>query len=109
MQTVSRELEFPTASEDRVMQVNAIPEKGEGNELESILLVSHDITERKRNELELYLTNRKVKESINYAQRIQSSILPDTKTLKRLFTDAFIMFNPRDVVSGDFPWEMRFT
>jgi len=42
--------------------------------------------------------------SINYAKRIQSSILPDINKLKEAFNDAFILFHPRDIVSGDFYW-----
>lgn len=40
--------------------------------------------------------------SINYAQRIQKSILPDKKHLEEIYPGSFIMFKPRDIVSGDF-------
>lgn len=45
-----------------------------------------------------------IKDSINYAQRIQSSILPDNNLIERFLPDSFILYNPRDVVSGDFYW-----
>ena len=48
--------------------------------------------------------NLEITDSINYARRIQSSILPDLKRLKEHFTEAFVMFYPRDIVSGDFYW-----
>ena len=48
--------------------------------------------------------NLEITDSINYARRIQSSILPDLKRLKEHFKDAFVMFYPRDIVSGDFYW-----
>jgi ligand-binding sensor domain-containing protein/serine phosphatase RsbU (regulator of sigma subunit) len=53
---------------------------------------------------ELELQNIEITDSINYAKRIQSSILPDVNKLKESFTDAFILFQPRDIVSGDFYW-----
>jgi serine phosphatase RsbU (regulator of sigma subunit) len=86
------------------MSVNAIPEFGEGREVESILLVSSDVTERKKTELEIQNKNKKITESINYAKRIQVAILPDYARVKQLFPEFFLFYKPRDVVSGDFPW-----
>ncbi len=53
---------------------------------------------------EIELQNLEITDSINYARRIQSSILPDIGKLKEHFNDAFIMLYPRDIVSGDFYW-----
>ncbi|MBK7712119.1 MAG: SpoIIE family protein phosphatase [Bacteroidales bacterium] len=53
---------------------------------------------------EIELQNIEITDSINYAKRIQSSILPDINKLKESFRDAFILFSPRDIVSGDFYW-----
>ncbi|MDX9725712.1 MAG: two-component regulator propeller domain-containing protein [Bacteroidales bacterium] len=53
---------------------------------------------------ELEKQNVEITDSINYARRIQSSILPDIKKLREQFNDAFIMLYPRDIVSGDFYW-----
>jgi len=53
---------------------------------------------------EIELQNIEITDSINYAKRIQSSILPDITKLKESFKDAFIFFHPRDIVSGDFYW-----
>lgn len=52
----------------------------------------------------LELQNIEITDSINYAKRIQTSILPDFQRLKDVFSDAFIFFRPRDIVSGDFYW-----
>lgn len=86
-----------------IMSFNAIPEFNE-NELETILFVGHDITEAKRIELEIQDKNRKIEDSINYAQRIQTSILPDNRIIQEYIPNSFIFYRPRDVVSGDFPW-----
>lgn len=53
---------------------------------------------------EIELQNLEITDSINYAKRIQSSILPDINKLKEFFRDAFILFQPRDIVSGDYYW-----
>lgn len=53
---------------------------------------------------EIELQNLEITDSINYAKRIQSSILPDISKLKENFREAFILFHPRDIVSGDFYW-----
>lgn len=89
--------------QERILSFNAIPEFNE-NELETILFVGHDITEAKQIEQEIQDKNRKIEDSINYAQRIQTSILPDNKYLQQHIPKSFIFYRPRDVVSGDFPW-----
>jgi PAS domain S-box-containing protein len=101
---VSREIDFPAISGDRIMQVVSLPEMNESKTLESVLFVAHDITERKHNEIELRETNKKVSESINYAKRIQRAILPDSHSIQTKFPNSFIYYKPKDVVSGDFPW-----
>jgi PAS domain S-box-containing protein len=103
-QKMNMEMDFPSVMGDRVMTVNAIPEYSDHNNLESILLVSHDITERKIIEMEISQKSRKITESINYAKRIQEAILPDTNYIRQFFKNSFILYKPRDVVSGDFPW-----
>lgn len=101
---VSTEMDFPSVLGKRVMQVNAIPEYDESEKLESVLVVSHDITDRKMIELEIQNKNKKITESINYAKRIQTAILPNSRLINRALPDSFILYKPRDVVSGDFPW-----
>ncbi len=101
---VSTEMDFPSEMGPRVMQVNAIPEYDERENLESVLVVSHDITERKLIELEIQNKNKKINDSINYAKRIQNAIMPNTRLINKTLPDSFILYKPRDVVSGDFPW-----
>lgn len=45
-----------------------------------------------------------IKSSINYAKRIQESILPLKAEIQETFPQSFVLFKPRDVVSGDFYW-----
>jgi len=46
--------------------------------------------------------NRDITASINYAKRIQDAILPNLRLLQTCFPEAFVLFRPRDIVSGDF-------
>ncbi len=54
--------------------------------------------------LELAEHNRDLMDSINYAERIQRSMLPVEKEFQTEFKDHFILFKPKDVVAGDFYW-----
>ncbi|MFI5202987.1 MAG: YfiR/HmsC family protein [Flavobacteriales bacterium] len=65
----------------------------------------------KKNKDELFfqkqLVDEKQKEitdSINYALRIQRSMLPPQSTFEKLLPDHFIFYRPKDIVSGDFYW-----
>jgi ligand-binding sensor domain-containing protein/serine phosphatase RsbU (regulator of sigma subunit) len=53
---------------------------------------------------EIERKNRDITDSINYAKRIQSSILPSVSMLNEYFSESFVFFAPRDIVSGDFYW-----
>jgi serine phosphatase RsbU (regulator of sigma subunit) len=48
--------------------------------------------------------NEQLIDSLNYAKRIQEAILGDQDLIKGWFDDAFIIFRPKDIVSGDFYW-----
>jgi serine phosphatase RsbU (regulator of sigma subunit) len=48
--------------------------------------------------------NANITASITYAQRIQSSMLPQQSLIRRLLPHSFILFRPKDIVSGDFYW-----
>jgi len=65
---------------------------------------------RKTNKI-LHLQNKEINKqrhkiisSINYAKKIQNSILIPEETIKLHFPDSFVYFKPRDIVSGDFYW-----
>lgn len=47
---------------------------------------------------------RLITDSITYASRIQSAILPSKETLKKLPWDSFVLYKPKNIVSGDFYW-----
>jgi serine phosphatase RsbU (regulator of sigma subunit) len=58
--------------------------------------------ESKNEELEILY--KQVTDSIHYAKRIQDTILPSASKAKKLLKDSFILFKPKDIVSGDFYW-----
>ena len=48
--------------------------------------------------------NREITDSINYAKNIQRALLPDEETFNACFEKSFVLFKPKDIVSGDFYW-----
>jgi serine phosphatase RsbU (regulator of sigma subunit) len=61
-----------------------------------------DVLEKKNREITLQ--KDEITDSINYARRIQDSILAPIHTVKQTLPDSFILYLPKDVVSGDFYW-----
>ncbi len=51
---------------------------------------------------ELQVKNKAITDNVTYAQRIQSAILPDLKLISKAFPQSFVLFLPKDIVSGDF-------
>jgi len=47
---------------------------------------------------------KEITDSIQYAQRIQSAILPRKEQLDNIFSEYLVLFRPKDIVSGDFYW-----
>jgi len=63
--------------------------------------VAIDITERKKAEKIIADAMALINESINYASRIQRSLLPDPAVLGNAFADHAVIWEPKDVVGGD--------
>lgn len=59
------------------------------------IIESHAIIEAK---------NKDITDSIQYAKRIQEAILPSITHIRKELNDSFVLFLPRDIVSGDFYW-----
>ncbi len=47
---------------------------------------------------------QEITDSIHYAKRIQTALLPPTHIINKYLSDHFILFKPKDIVSGDFYW-----
>jgi serine phosphatase RsbU (regulator of sigma subunit) len=84
-------------------QKREIDEKND--ELKSIneeLTNTLDLVARQKQDIEVQ--NNSIMASISCAKRIQSAMLPLETEIKRHLPDSFILFKPKDVVSGDFYW-----
>lgn len=64
------------------------------------------ISKKKIEELhaKLEAAHTSIKDSINYAKKIQNAMLPDTALFSNTFPDSFGLFKPKDTLSGDFYW-----
>lgn len=54
--------------------------------------------------IELEMRDKNITDSLIYAQRIQEALLPSEEYFRSHFSDSFILFKPKDIVSGDFFW-----
>ena len=70
------------------------------------LLRDKKILEQKVKErtIEIQKQKEEITDSINYASRIQQAVHPLTSYFDKAFSDYFILYKPRDIVSGDFYW-----
>lgn len=53
--------------------------------------------------------NKETLDSINYAKRIQTALIPSETNFNTYFDDAFVLWEPKDIVSGDFYWASKTT
>jgi len=60
--------------------------------------------QRKKTNKVLAVKNKNITDSIQYAEKIQRSFLRKENEIDGLFDESFILFKPRDIVSGDFYW-----
>ncbi len=66
---------------------------------EKVIERTKEVTTQKE---EIEKQNNNIKSSINYAHRIQKAILPPNEFIKEVLPESFIVYKPRDIVSGDF-------
>ncbi len=106
------------------VQTALTPVLDENDEVIKLIAIESDITKLKEQEYEikqkneelqmqkaelqaqkdlLEEVNHQIRDSINYAQTIQSAILPLEKDISQYF-EHFMIYLPRDIVSGDFYW-----
>ena len=86
-------------SDGRWIQVSERRVSGGGT-----VAVYSDITELKDNEERVAKAHRLILESLRYASRIQSAMLPARHALATATRDYFLTWEPRDIVGGDFFW-----
>jgi PAS domain S-box-containing protein len=81
----------------------------------SLVAIGQDISIRKRAEAvlkvdheQLKQQNKEIWDSLRYASRIQQAILPIPADLDASFSESFVLYLPKDVVSGDYYYFYRF-
>jgi serine phosphatase RsbU (regulator of sigma subunit) len=72
--------------------------------LDSVSTKKHSEENLVKRLAELEAKSREMEESIRYAGSLQQSILPNERIFQNAFMDAFVLFQPKDIVSGDFYW-----
>lgn len=122
LETANKELEksFKSSSADHVRlhkalivnnkqqialqaSIDEISEKNQTLEQQNEEILSQKDKIQEQNHL-LEIKNRDITDSIQYAKRIQKSIMPPPSLLKKQFADSFIFLKPKDQLSGDFYW-----
>ena len=68
------------------------------------VIIDIDVTDRKKAEDDIRMQNEKITDSINYAKSIQEALLPSIEEIKKHVSASFILYKPKDIVSGDFYW-----
>lgn len=72
-----------------------------------VVSVYSDLSTLKQRETEAANANRMIYESLQYASRIQSALLPSQSYLEQLTREHLLIWRPRDIVGGDFFWVHR--
>lgn len=87
------------------MRINSRRLIAKNKKLEAIIL---DRTQEiKQKNIVLEHQKEEILDSINYALRIQKAVLPDDELTKEWLGEHFILFRPKDIVSGDFYWTTK--
>jgi serine phosphatase RsbU (regulator of sigma subunit) len=69
-----------------------------------VVMIVDDVTESETKKIELSQKNKEITDSLVYALNIQRTSLPTAEHFHQVFPEHFILFKPKDIVSGDFYW-----
>ncbi len=101
-----KQIEILNKNEELKVQQEQIMEKNEELlQQQEEILAQRDALEHQRDISEE--RRQAMTDSITYAQRIQAAILPPTQSINQMVEDHFVLYKPRDVVSGDFYWAIK--
>jgi serine phosphatase RsbU (regulator of sigma subunit) len=71
-------------------------------------LLARQVQEINHKNMEIQEKNKDITDSIQYAKRLQDAVFPDPGELNDFFAESFVLFRPKDIVSGDFYWFEHF-
>lgn len=94
------QLEIVEKNEELIQQQEEILAQRDEIEKKNIVLEEH--------QQEIEEQNERIMSSLEYAKTIQEAILPEEQFFSTNFKDYFVIYNPKDVVSGDFYWTYQF-
>ena len=102
------------SGETHWIQTTLTPILDKNGNIKNFVLIDSDVTDVKVAEAKMALQrdelaskNNLITESIDYARRIQSALLPSQEHLSSCFKDHFIFYKPKDILSGDFYWQFK--
>ncbi len=72
------------------------------NRMNAVLVERNQLVQEQKSIVEEH--NKSISDSINYARRLQSALLPTPEQINKFLPNSFLFFLPKDVVSGDFYW-----
>lgn len=102
-------MEFPILSKDGDIvwvgqYVTTIFAPGSNTHINGFIALARDITVWRRQQQLIQDQRDDITSSISYAQRIQFNLLPHERYFTSGFREHFIIYKPKDIVSGDFYW-----
>ncbi|MBE9469402.1 MAG: PAS domain S-box protein [Bacteroidetes bacterium] len=125
-QAIIYETEKVTKRAEKIwVQTTLTPILDESNKVQKLIAIDSDISKIKRAEEQIQQKNDKIEtqrdfalkqrdeismqkqeiiDSIIYAKRIQTAVLPSKKRISKIIPEYFILYKPRNIVSGDFYW-----
>lgn len=70
------------------------------------IIARHELNNSK---IQIEEKNKEITDSINYAKRIQMALIPPANVIVKLLPNSFVLYKPKDIVSGDFYWATELT
>ncbi len=102
--SIYQALNITKAGKELWVQSSLTPILDETGAVKKWVIIDTDVTARKKAEDGIRLQNEKITDSINYAKSIQEALLPSIEEIQKHLPESFILFKPKDIVSGDFYW-----
>ena len=89
------------------LNLSTIQKTAVENVVSGFLGLARDISKARKYNTIIEEQNKDITDSINYARRIQFNMLPRSIEFERFFDEHFVLYRPRNIVSGDFFWLER--
>ncbi len=90
----NQQIAFSVESAEKEAEIHRLKHVELKNAFDQIAAQHHQLEEK----------SKEITDSITYAKRIQDAYLPEKDLLTQIFPQAFLLFKPKDIVSGDFYW-----